>query len=387
MKQLAILGSTGSIGCNAVAVVQSLPERYAIRALSAGRNTGLLAEQIRRHHPDIVAVLDEESAAALASLLPRTEKTEILWGPEGYCRAAAYGPVDMVVSAMVGSAGLLPTLSAIDAGKQVALANKEALVMAGHIVIERTKAKGVNILPIDSEHSAIFQCLAGHQRGDLDKIFLTASGGPFLNLPAREFAGIQPRDALNHPTWRMGEKITIDSATLMNKGLEVLEAIHLFQVSQKSIEILIHPQSVVHSMVSFRDGAMLAQLGVPDMKGAIAYAMSYPERYPIGQPLPDLPKMGPLTFEFPDYERFPCLSLAFQAADAGGTMPAVLNAANEVAVDAFLGRRLSFGGISEMIHRAMDSHPVVSMPALENVLEADRWAREETATYIARAER
>jgi len=282
---------------------------------------------------------------------------------------------------------LLPTLSAIDAGKQVALANKEALVMAGHIVIERTKAKGVNILPIDSEHSAIFQCLAGHQRGDLDKIFLTASGGPFLNLPAREFAGIQPRDALNHPTWRMGEKITIDSATLMNKGLEVLEAIHLFQVSQKSIEILIHPQSVVHSMVSFRDGAMLAQLGVPDMKGAIAYAMSYPERYPIGQPLPDLPKMGPLTFEFPDYERFPCLSLAFQAADAGGTMPAVLNAANEVAVDAFLGRRLSFGGISEMIHRAMDSHPVVSMPALENVLEADRWAREETATYIARAER
>ena len=385
MKQLAILGSTGSIGRNALEVIQSLPDKYAVKVLSAGRNTELLAEQVRQHHPDIAVVLDPDSAAALARLLPKTEKTEILWGAEGYCRAAAYEPVDMVVSAIVGSAGLLPTLSAIDAGKQIALANKEALVMAGHIVIDRAKAKGVSILPIDSEHSAIFQCLAGHQRGDLDRIFLTASGGPFLNLPAREFPGIQPRDALNHPTWQMGEKITVDSATLMNKGLEVLEAVHLFQISQDSIEILIHPQSVVHSMVSFRDGAMLAQLGVPDMKGAIAYAMSYPDRYPIGQPLPDLPRMGTLTFDSPDYERFPCLKLAFHAADAGGTMPAVLNAANEVAVDAFLKHRLSFDRIPDMIRRAMNCHSLVSAPALGEILEADRWAREKTAAFIAGA--
>lgn len=382
MKQLTILGSTGSIGRNALEVVRALPEYFTVKALAAGSNVQLLAKQIDQHHPEIAVVLNADCASALEKLIPKQRGLDIVWGQEGYSKAATHESVEMVVSAMVGAAGLMPTLAAIDAGKHIALANKETLVMAGDIVMKRARSNGVDILPIDSEHSAIFQCVTGHRMEDVDKIFLTASGGPFLNKPVQEFSMIRPDDALNHPTWQMGKKITIDSATLMNKGLEVLEATHLFGISQESIDILIHPQSILHSMVSFNDGSILAQLGIPDMKGAIAYAMSHPDRYPIGQPLPDFPRMGDLTFEAPDYDKFPCLSLAFEASKVGGTLPAVLNAANEVAVHAFLKRSLSFNCIPETIQQVMAQHITVSNPALAEILEADRWARKETAEKI-----
>ena len=382
MKQLTILGSTGSIGCNALEIVKALPEKFSIKALAAGRNVQLLAKQISQFHPEIAVVLDADHASALEKLIPKQQGLDIVWGQEGYTRAATYESVDMVVSAMVGAAGLMPTLAAIDAGKHIALANKETLVIAGDIVMERARNRGVNILPIDSEHSAVFQCVAGHRMEDVDKIFLTASGGPFLNRPAQDFPSIKPDDALNHPTWQMGEKITIDSATLMNKGLEVLEATHLFGVSEASIDILIHPQSIVHSMVSFKDGSILAQLGIPDMKGAIAYAMSHPDRYPIGQALPDFPRLGSLTFDAPDFDKFPCLSLAYEASKVGGTLPAVLNAANEVAVHAFLKRHLSFDGIPRTIQQVMAQHTPVTNPVLSDILKADGWARKEAAQKV-----
>jgi len=286
-----------------------------------------------------------------------------------------------VVSAMVGAAGLLPTLAGIDAGKDIALANKETLVMAGEIVMTQAAQKGIRILPVDSEHSAIFQSFSGQRREDFHRIHLTASGGPFRNRPKADFADIRLEDALNHPTWQMGKKITIDSATLMNKGLEVIEAKFLFDVSQDCISVVIHPQSIVHSMVSYRDGSIIAQLGVPDMKGAIAYAISYPERLPLEQPLPDFSGIGALTFEEPDFDRFPCLKLAYQACEAGGTLPAVLNAANEIAVGVFLEKRISFVQIPEMIQETMSSHTVVNQPELSDILEADQWAR---ATTLAR---
>lgn len=382
MKQLTILGSTGSIGCNALEIVKALPEKFSIKALAAGHNIQLLAEQIGQFHPEVAVVLNADTASGLEKLIPKQQGLDIMWGQEGYSRAATHESVDLVVSAMVGAAGLMPTLEAIDAGKHIALANKEALVIAGDIVMRRARNRGVNILPIDSEHSAVFQCVSGHRMEEVDKIFLTASGGPFLNKPAQDFPSIQPDDALNHPTWQMGRKITIDSATLMNKGLEVLEATHLFGISEESIDILIHPQSIVHSMVSFNDGSTLAQLGIPDMKGAIAYAMSHPDRYPIGQPLPDFPRMGDLTFDAPDFDKFPCLSLAYEASRVGGTLPAVLNAANEVAVHAFLKRHLSFDGIPRTIQQVMAQHSPISNPALEDILEADGWARKKAAEKV-----
>jgi len=385
MKHLAILGSTGSIGRNALSIVERLPERFSVKALAAGSNVELLAEQIKQFRPQCVAVINPERASELEKLIPTPGSPEIAWGEEGYCRAATLGTVDMVVSAMVGAAGLMPTLAAIDAGKQIALANKETLVMAGDIVMRRARRNCVDILPIDSEHSAIFQCVTGHRMGDVGKIYLTASGGPFLHRPVEDFHRVRPDDALNHPTWQMGEKISIDSATLMNKGLEVVEATHLFGVAHDAIEILIHPQSVVHSMVAFHDGSVLGQLAIPDMKGAIAYAMSHPERLSIGQPLPDFPAIGTLTFEQPDYEKFPCLSLAFEASELGGTMPAVLNAANEAAVQAFLGRRMPFDGIPRAIRQVMTRHETVSSPSLVDILEADRWAREQAEGIIMKA--
>jgi 1-deoxy-D-xylulose-5-phosphate reductoisomerase len=307
---------------------------------------------------------------------------EIVYGEEGYKAAATHEDVDMVVSAMVGAAGLVPTMAAIDSGKDIALANKETLVMAGEIVMKRAVLNGARILPVDSEHSAIFQCIAGNRREDLDKIFLTASGGPFLNRSDDEFDNIKPEDALEHPTWQMGNKISIDSATLMNKGFEVVEAKYLFEISHEKIEILIHPQSIIHSMVAFQDGSILAQLGIPDMKGAIAYAISCPERFPIKQPLPDFPNIGALTFEHPDFEKFPCLNLAFKACETGETMPAVLNAVNEVAVQAFLSSRISFGKIPWIIQETMAQHIVVNNPMLSDILNADRWAREKAEEKI-----
>lgn len=374
MKSLSILGSTGSIGTNALKIVEMFPERFCVKVLAAKNNVSVLAGQIQKFSPDFAVVFDEKSAYELKRITSNSG-VEILYGNDGYNAAASYEPVDMVIAAMVGSAGLMPTLSAIDAGKNIALANKETLVMAGEIVMKKAAEKNIKILPVDSEHSAIFQCIAGHRREDMDKILLTASGGPFLNLPPGDFKFIKPEDAMNHPTWEMGRKISIDSATLMNKGLEVMEAGHLFGISLQDIEVIIHPQSVIHSMVSYKDGSIIAQMGIPDMKGAIAYAMSYPERLPLGQPLPDFKSIGSLTFQKPDTGKFPCLDLAFYAGKTGGTLPSVLNAANEVAVGAFLNKRLQFTDIPEVIRKTMEKHFVVANPALSDILESDLWAR------------
>ncbi len=376
MKQLSILGSTGSIGCNAVWVARKFPDRFRVRALAAKDKISILSEQIEALSPDIAVVIDEQTAGALRALLPAGCRTEILFGETGYNAAATMTGVDQVVVAMVGAAGLMPTLAAIDASKDVALANKETLVMAGAVVMGRAAEKGVRILPIDSEHSAIFQCMTGHRRQDLDKIILTASGGPFLSRPRSDFETIGVEEALKHPTWSMGPKISIDSATLMNKGLEVIEAKWLFDLSHEQIDVLVHPQSVIHSMVSFRDGAVLAQLGVPDMKGAIAYALSHPGRLDLSQPSPDFAGIGTFTFEAPDFEKFPCLALAFEAIKAGETMPAVLNAANEVAVSAFLNKQLAFSKIPDLIGRVMQRHHVSSHSGLDDILNADAWARD-----------
>ncbi len=375
MKNLSILGSTGSIGENALKIVEQFPERFKIKALAAKKNIAPLARQIDNFRPELAVVFDKENAAELKKLIPAGTGVEIMHGVEGYHAAATISGVNMVVAAMVGAAGLMPTLAAIDAGKDIALANKETLVMAGEIVVKRALEKGVNILPVDSEHSAIFQCIAGSRIEDLDQIFLTGSGGPFLNRAAEEFAKIKPEDALNHPIWRMGKKISIDSATLMNKGLEVLEAKSLFGVSHDKIKVIIQPQSIVHSMVSFKDGTVMAQLSIPDMKGAIAYALSYPERLPLHQELPDFTGIGALTFQKPDLEKFPCLALAYEACETGKTLPAALNAANEAAVNAFLNRRISFTQIYEIIGEVTGSHRVVTNPTLSDIIEADLWAR------------
>jgi 1-deoxy-D-xylulose-5-phosphate reductoisomerase len=376
VKQLSILGSTGSIGCKALAIVEMFPEQFGVKALAAGTNVELLAGQIKRFSPELAVVIDASRALELKRMLPSKAGVEIMYGEDGYRAAATHGSVEMVVSAIVGAAALAPTLAAIEAGKDIALANKESIVMAGEIVAKRADEKGINILPIDSEHSAIFQCIVGQRKEDLDGILLTGSGGPFLNRPATEFASITPEDALAHPTWQMGKKISVDSATLMNKGLEVIEAKFLFKVSLNMIEIVIHPQSVIHSMVSFRDGSIIAQLGIPDMKAAIAYAISYPERLPLRQPIPDFVNMDPLTFKKPDLNKFPCLSLAYTAGKAGGTLPAVLNASNEMAVQAFLNRRIPFVKIPEVISKIMEIHSVVANPELPDIIEADKWARE-----------
>jgi len=386
MKNLSILGSTGSIGCNVLKIVEMFPERFAVKALAAKRNISLLSEQIVRFHPEIAVVYDASTAVDLQNMLPPGAGVEVLYGEDGYKTAAAYPSVDMVVVSFVGASGLMPTLAAIEAGKNIALANKETLVMAGEIVVKKAAVNGSKILHIDSEHSAIFQCISGNRHEDLDKIFLTASGGPFLNLPRNEFRAINPEAALNHPTWRMGKKISVDSATLMNKGLEIIEAKRLFNISQKMIEVVIHPQSVIHSMVSFKDGTVMAQLGIPDMKGAIAYALSYPERLGLEQPLPDFVSIGALTFEKPDFEKFPCLGLAYQACETDGTLPAVLNAANEAAVEAFLGKRISFLKIPEVIRETMDQHTVIADPTLQDILRADRWAREQAQALIRNSE-
>jgi len=375
MKRLSILGSTGSIGTNVLNIVAMFPQKFDVKALAAKQNVSLLARQIEVFHPELVAVFDENRAQALKDCLPPATVVDIVCGADGYRAAAAHANADMTVTAMVGAAGLTPTLAAIDAGKTIALANKETLVMAGDFVMRAAAEKGVSILPIDSEHSAIFQCLQGQRKEDMERILLTASGGPFLNKPAAEFKDITREDALKHPNWQMGRKITIDSATLMNKGLEVLEARCLFGVSHEMINVVIHPQSIIHSMVAYRDGSVIAQLGIPDMKGAIAYALSYPQRLPIQQPLPAFDASQSLSFQEPDLVKFPCLARAFQACEAGGTLPAVLNAANEVAVHGFLNQEIGFVDIEPVIRQTMEKHPVVSNPELSDILAADQWAR------------
>jgi 1-deoxy-D-xylulose-5-phosphate reductoisomerase len=382
MKHLSILGSTGSIGRNTLNIVNMFPQHFSVSALAAKSNTTLLAEQIERFKPQVAAVYDQAAARELRAKLPADSRVEVLYGEAGYCAAARHESADITVTAVVGAAGLVPTLEAIEAGKTIALANKETLVMAGDVVMRKAAEKNIAIFPVDSEHSAIFQCLQGQRREDVEKVLLTASGGPFLEKPRAEFENISIDDALNHPNWKMGKKITIDSATLMNKGLEVIEAKHLFDLSHDMIEVVVHPQSIVHSMVAYQDGSIIAQLGVPDMKTAIAYALSYPQRLPLKQPLPDFSGSQALTFQSPDLEKFPCLNLAFQACEIGGTLPAVLNAANEIAVNAFLDQKLRFVDIAGIIGATMQSHTCVADPDLSDIMAADRWAREQTEVII-----
>jgi len=363
-------------------VVNQFPERFSIAAIAGGRNVGLLAEQVMDFGPEVAVVLDEDLARQLKEMLRGEGNVEILHGLNGYRVAATLSSADLVVSAIVGSAGLLPTMAAIEAGKPVALANKESLVMAGELVMCTARKKGVSIIPVDSEHSAIFQCLAGHRRQDLERIVLTASGGPFLDKSAEDLEAVTPETALCHPTWKMGPKITIDSSTLMNKGLEVIEAKWLFDVPLELIQVVIHPESVIHSMVVYRDGSVIAQLGLPDMRIPIAYALSHPERLPLGLPQPDFVDIGSLTFREPDLVRFPCLALAFEACRIGKTMPAVLSAANEVAVDAFLNSRIGLRRIWEVVQEVMSRHKTVSNPGLSDILAAAAWARS-TAEEVA----
>jgi 1-deoxy-D-xylulose-5-phosphate reductoisomerase len=383
-KKIAILGSTGSIGRSTLEVIRQFPERFQVVALGAGSNAALLRDQILEFSPRLVSVMDTQVAFSLQNLLGThtSRYPEILYGPDGYCKVAAFPEADMLVSAMVGAAGLLPTLFAIEAGKNIALANKETLVAAGQIVIDAAAGKNVKILPVDSEHSAIFQALQGNHREALERVLLTASGGPFFNKPRSELETVTPEAALCHPNWSMGRKITIDSATLMNKGLEVIEAHWLFGVPVERISVHIHPESIIHSMVEYVDGSVIAQMGIPDMKTPIAYALAYPERLPISIPRLDLFRLQKLSFYPPDEEKFPCLRLAFDACRRGSTMPAVLNAANEIAVHAFLEKKIAFYDIPRVIEEVMNSHNPCAKPDLEAVLQADAWARTEASKII-----
>jgi 1-deoxy-D-xylulose-5-phosphate reductoisomerase len=381
MKRLSILGSTGSIGVNTLHIVGQFPERFEVVSLSAGLNTELLRQQILRFRPKIVSVLNKELSEALRKELLNVS-VEIVHGVEGLIQVATHPEVDQVISAIVGAVGLIPTLSAIKTGKPVALANKESLVMAGKIVMEEAKRNHVQVLPVDSEHSAIFQALLGHRREDVRRLILTASGGPFLNLPFSRLHDVTAKEALHHPRWEMGKKITIDSASLMNKGLEVIEAHWLFNIPMDKIVVQIHPQSVVHSMVEYVDGAIVAQMGIADMRIPIAYALSFPRRLNLNLPPLDLPLTGGLTFFEPDTERFPCLPLAYRSIAVGETMPAILNAANEIAVNAFLEGSIKFTQVPLLLQQVMEEHQVKVVHTIEDVLRADHWARERTRALI-----
>ncbi len=376
MNIISILGSTGSIGVQALDVIASQGGRYAVKALGAGRNIRLLKKQIEIFRPRLVAVYDEEHAHRLRELSGSGTGTAIVHGPQGYCEVASLPESDLVISSMVGAAGLIPTLAAIEAGKNVALANKETLVMAGELVMAAAKRKGVMILPIDSEHSAVFQCLQGQRREALKRIILTASGGPFYAWAQDALRDVKPVQALRHPNWKMGKKITIDSASMMNKGLEIIEARWLFDVPVDQIEVVVHPQSIVHSFVEYWDGSVIAQLGKPDMRIPIAYALSWPERLPREGPFMDFRAPSTLEFRSPDEEKFPCLALACSAVKTGGTMPAVLNGANEVAVQAFLDEEIRFIHIASVIKSVMNAHLPVFSPALADIINADSEARE-----------
>ena len=376
MKHLAILGSTGSIGRSTLAVVDAHPSRLRVVALAAGDNAELLAAQAAAYRPAIVAMSSAAAADRLRAALPAGGAPAVAAGPEGMIAVATHPDVDIVVCASAGTAGLEAVLAAIEAGKTIALANKEVLVMAGELVTSAARRRGVPILPVDSEHNAIHQCLHGRAHGEIRRLILTASGGPFRDVPAEALAAVGPDAALQHPTWRMGRKITIDSATLMNKGLEVIEARWLFNVAAEQIDVLIHPQSVVHSMVELSDGSVIAQLGVTDMRLPIQYACSYPDRWEAALPSLDLVRAGRLDFDAPDLARFPCLGLAYRALKAGGTLAVVLNAANEVAVEAFLERRLGFTGIPRVIERTMDAHRSEGVDSLPVIRRVDAWARE-----------
>ncbi|MBO8162491.1 MAG: 1-deoxy-D-xylulose-5-phosphate reductoisomerase [Brevibacillus sp.] len=376
MKKIALLGSTGSVGKNTLEVVRQHRASFQIVALAAGSNIELLARQINEFQPELVSVGRPELVDELRQLTG-SWRGEIVCGAEGLIQAASYPSANFVMTAIIGSIGVAPTLAAIKAGKTIGLANKETLVTAGHIVMETAKRHGTRIIPVDSEHSAIFQCLQGERRADVARIILTASGGSFRHLTRRELSHVTVDDALKHPNWNMGAKITVDSATMMNKGFEVIEARWLFDLAYDQIDCLLHYESVIHSMVEYKDGAVMAQLGTPDMKVPIQYALSYPQRMPLETEPLDLVRFGKLHFAEMDYERFPLLKLAYDCGRTGGTLPAVLNAANEVAVARFLRGEIPFLAIEQIVERVCAAHRVQADPDLEAILEADGWARRE----------
>lgn len=378
LRRIAILGSTGSIGRNALDVVRRYPNQFQVVALAAHSNVDLLAKQVAEFHPSRVAVVDEAAGAKLAS---NSHPIELLTGPHALAELAS-GPVDVVLCAIVGAAGLTPLLQAIDAGNRIALANKEPLVMAGPLIMERGRCRGVEVLPVDSEHNAIFQCLHGHDHNDVQCIHLTASGGPFYGRQRASLRDVSPEEATEHPTWDMGPKISVDSATLMNKGLEVVEAMHLFDVPIDKVQVIIHPQSIVHSLVEFKDGSILAHLGLTDMKFPILFALTWPERVQSPMGRLDLTQMRELTFAAPDFSEFPCLAYAFQAARTGGTAPALLNAANEAAVKAFCQRRITFLQISDVVGDVLNTCAVHSEVTLDSVVAADSEARRRAGDKI-----
>jgi len=375
MKRLAILGSTGSIGLSTLDIVGRFPEKFRVVALAAGKNLTQLIEQIKSFQPLLVSLSQEEDAKKLRQETPDFEG-DIVWGADGLLATATHEDADMVMAALVGAIGLPPTLAAIRAGKDVALANKEALVVSGELMTREAAQHDVRLLPVDSEHNAIFQALHGHKQERVKRIILTASGGPFLHRPAEDFQTIRIEEALQHPTWKMGNKITIDSATLMNKGLEVIEARWLFNLPPEQVSVIVHPQSIVHSLVEYVDGSVLAQLGIPDMRVPISYILAYPDRLPLTHlPQLNLAEAARLEFVEPDYDKFPCLSLAYTALERGGTCPAALNAANEVSVASFLSGRIAFTDIADINKQVLVAHAARPVKDLESVLEADGWAR------------
>ena len=394
VRQVAILGSTGSIGVNTLDVIRAHPDRFRVVALTAAKQIERLAEQCIEFRPAIAVVADATGAARLSQLLTHKHiKTQVLFGPEALVTAVTDSACDTVMAAIVGAAGLVPTLAAAQAGKRVLLANKEALVMSGNLFMQAMKAGGGELLPIDSEHNAIFQCLPAQftktpaEHLGVEELWLTASGGPFRDIPIADLAAITPEQACAHPNWVMGRKISVDSATMMNKGLEVIEAFWLFGLPLEKIKVLIHPQSVVHSMVRYRDGSVLAQMGQPDMRTPIAFGLAWPDRIDAGVAQLNLTQLAGLSFSEPNFSQFPCLSLAFAAANAGGTAPAVLNAANEIAVAAFLDEGLPYLQIAEVVESTLNTVPSVSADSLEIILDADAKARQIANDFIRNIKR
>ncbi|MEW6606677.1 MAG: 1-deoxy-D-xylulose-5-phosphate reductoisomerase [bacterium] len=377
MKKIAILGSTGSIGTSALWVIDKFKQYFEVVGLAANKNVDLLEKQVREFNPKIVCLSDEDGANELVQRL-KNHPCKIVSGQMGLIEIACLKEADLVICAIVGSAGLIPLIEAIKTKKQICLANKESLVMAGKIVMEIAQKNGVKILPVDSEHNAIFQCLEGKLPNTIKRLILTGSGGPFRERA--HLGNITPEETLKHPTWQMGEKITVDSATLMNKGLEVIEAHYLFGVPMLNIKVVIHPQSIIHSLVEFVDGSILGQMSITDMKIPIAYALSYPERLKEVLPSLNLTQIKSLTFEEPDFERFPCLSYGYEAGERGGTLPAVLNGANEVAVHRFLNKEIMFIDIPDIIKKVMTKHQVIENPTIDEILAADAWARKEASS-------
>lgn len=381
MKSIVILGSTGSIGTNTLDIVDRFPNEFSVVGLTAGNNDEMLEEQVRRFKPRAVAMSNESAAARLRQRCSGLS-VEILSGQAGLAQIASLPEAELVVSAIVGGAGLVPTLAAIRNGKHIALANKEPMVMAGKLMQEEAKRHGVRIFPVDSEHSAIFQSLEGHRIKDVRRLILTASGGALWDVPKEQLQDVTRERALQHPNWKMGAKITIDSATLMNKGLEVVEARWLFDIPESRIDVLIHRESIIHSLVEYEDRSMISQLGLPDMRTPISYALRYPDRLSLDLPSLDLTEVGKLTFCKPDHDRFPCLRLGYESLRIGGTMPAAMNAANEIAVEAFLQGGIRFTDISDIIHSTMQAHAPRPVESVEVALEADRWAREKADSLV-----